>query len=62
MSMIDQRPSCVACGKRLNMVRMPFTIGKKTGYIVRFVCECGHKTNCMTEEQLEQTRKLPEEM
>lgn len=62
MSMTDQRPSCAACGKRLNMVRKPFTVGKKTGDIVRFVCRCGHKTNWMTVEQLEQVRKLPKEM
>ena len=62
MSMTDKRPSCTACGKRLNMVRMPFTVDKKTGNMVRFVCICGHKTNWMTEEQLEQARKLPEEM
>ena len=53
---------CKECGRRLDMVRMPLTIGKKTEYIVRFVCGCGHKTNWMTEEQLEQARKLPEEM
>lgn len=58
--LIDQRPSCAACGKRLNMVTMPATV--KTGYIVRFVCSCGHKTNWMTVEQLEQARKLPEVM
>lgn len=62
MSMTDQRPSCEACGKRMNMVRMPFTVDNKTRYIVRFVCRCGHKTNWMTEEQLEQARKLPEKM
>ena len=62
MSMTDKRPSCAACGKRLNMVRMPFTVDKKTGNMVRFVCICGHKTNWMTEEQLEQARKLPEVM
>lgn len=53
---------CKECGKRLYMVRMPFTVGKKTRNIVSFVCRCGHKTNWMTEEQLEQARKLPEEM
>ena len=44
------------------MVRMPLTVDNKTRYIVRFVCSCGHKTNWMTKEQLEQARKLPEEM
>ena len=62
MSMTDRRPSCAACGKRLYVVRMPFTIGKKTEHMVRFVCGCGHKTDWMTVEQLEQARKLPEVM
>lgn len=43
-------------------VGMPFTVNKKPGYIVRFVCNCGHRTEWVTKEQLEQAKKLPEEM
>lgn len=43
-------------------VGMPFTVNKKPGYIFRFVCSCGHRTEWATKEQLEQAKKLPEEM
>lgn len=62
MSITDKRPSCAACGKRLYMVRMPFTVDKKTELMVRYVCICGHKTGWMSEGQLKQARRMPEVM
>ena len=55
-------PKCKECGKMMFRVGMPFTVNKKPGYIVRFVCNCGHRTEWVTKEQLEQAKKLPEEM
>lgn len=55
-------PKCKECGKTMFKVEMPFTVNKKPGYMVRFVCTCGHMTEWVTKEQLEQARKLPEEM
>lgn len=55
-------PKCKECGKTMFKVERPFTVNKKPGYMVRFVCTCGHMTEWVTKEQLEQARKLPEEM